>query len=64
MKTKYVFIKYGIVAIFLGIFLVILARLLLGHASWGVRWILNAIGFILIGSVIIPLCEAIKDRSN
>lgn len=47
-------------AILGGICFIVTARLLAGHVSWGVGWIINAIGWLTIAAVVIPLCEQVK----
>ena len=60
MKTNTILFIIGFIMIVLGITLVVIARLLVGQVSWGARWVINAVGWILIGGVIVPICDEIK----
>ena len=49
----------GVVAVLVGILLIATARLLVGHLSWGFRWLITVLGWLTIGAVIVPLCERV-----
>ena len=47
-----------------GICFIVTAHLLAGDVSWGVRWLINAIGWLTIAAVIIPWCEQVRRRKK
>jgi hypothetical protein len=51
---------FGLATVLGAVLLIMTARLLVGHVSWGVRWIINAIGWLTIAAVIIPFCNQVK----
>jgi hypothetical protein len=64
MKGDSKAIGCGVLAVLGGIGFIVTARLLAEHVSWGVGWIINAIGWLTIAAVIIPLCEHVKKRKG
>ncbi len=51
MKSDSKAIGCGILAVLGGICFIVTARLIAGHVSWGVGWIINAIGWLTIAAL-------------
>lgn len=48
----------------MGAVFVVVARLMVGNASWWMCWTVNAIGWLIIAAVVIPVCDHIKKREG
>ena len=59
VKERLRAIAVGVFAILGGICCIVLASLLVGYVPWGIRWVINAIGWMTIAVVVIPFCEEI-----
>jgi len=49
-----------IASVVVGASFIVTARLMVGSAPWGPRWTVNAIGWLIIAAVVIPICNRIK----
>ncbi len=49
-----------ILGIVIGGGIVVLNRLYMGDASWWMRWTINAAGWLILASAVIPLCNRIR----
>ncbi len=54
----------GIVVVLCGACLIVTSQCLVGHAFWGARWTISAIGWLMIAEVVIPVCERIKSSGE
>ena len=49
-----------VLAALAGVCFIVTALGLAGHVSWGVGWVINAIGWLILAAVVIPLCEQVR----